>query len=301
MPTAKLLWLLVPLFGVLELTAHYYFAGPAPAHEAYRELGPRVAKLAKSGDLVLMTPEWAEPNARYGLGERWMPLRDVARADESAYPRAIEISILNQSANELEGWKVISTETFGKFRLRVLENPAPAKPQYRFVDHLTPDDLQVHLGNKNCAYRRNARVSNGALAGHATFPKKRFQCSGPDHVFIGETVIDSARFRPRRCIWAHPGRAPLKVNFGRVAMAAQIRGYTGLSELKARDGKGGKVKLSVSVDGTLIGETVHDNYDGWKGFEFPTARWAGQTAEVEFVISSARPRSRHFCFQADTR
>ena len=254
----------------------------------------------------MIAPRWAEPMARQALGDALMPLADVARPDESGYARAVEVSILGQHAPELGSWTTGSEERHGRFTLRVLDNPKPAKVSFDFVDHVTPDrvDVSETVGGapRPCPFRSNAPVSNGGLGGNPTFPAQRFACGSGDWYFVGVTVIDdNHEFRPRRCIWAHPTPGgPLRVRYKGVPLGGVIRGYSGLPWLIFRDGGGAPVELEVKVDGASIGTAVHEDTQGWAPFSFATGR-AGQTADVEFEVRTVDNRDRHFCFYADTR
>jgi hypothetical protein len=59
--------------------------------------------------------------------------------------------------------------------------------------------------------------------------------------------------------------------------------------------------MEVSVGGRTIGKYVHRDGDGWKQFDFETGDEPGSVTDVEFRVTSRRPRDRQFCFQADTR
>src|SRR5690349_2315474 len=134
MAVRTLAWLSVPLAGLVELGGHFYFSTRAPKVDDWVRVKPALGAIRRPGDLIVVAPDWAEPNARFAFGDAWMPLADVARADESAYARAIEVGIVGAHAPELRGWKLVSEQRQGKFRLRILENPTPAKVLYDFVD-----------------------------------------------------------------------------------------------------------------------------------------------------------------------
>jgi hypothetical protein len=117
-----LLWLLIPALGLAELGAHAYFSRRAPTVEEWKALEPAVAELRKSDELVVVAPRWAEPLARQALGDRLMPLAQVARPDVAPFARAIEISAMGKRAPELEEWKLVK-RVERDFVLRVRENP----------------------------------------------------------------------------------------------------------------------------------------------------------------------------------
>jgi hypothetical protein len=306
MTARRALWLLaIPVLALAELTLHWVFAYRAPREADWRDAVRAVDELRTSGDLVIIAPRWAEPLARAALGDSRLGLADVARADESAYARAIEIGILGRTAPELEGWRVTREQERGRFRLRVLENPRPIRPSFVFTDELTPPRAEVFdrldAGQTPCRFNARARVSAGTLPGPPAFPAQRFECRGGGANFAGVTVIDDHEFRPRRCIWAQPAlRGTRSIEFSAVPLGRVIQGYAGSPWLMLRDEVGSPVRVEVKVDGRSIGTFSHLDREGWKHFSLPTAA-AGQVARVSFEVSSDRPRERQLCFHADTR
>jgi hypothetical protein len=302
-------WLLVPCFGLFEWAAHAYFASRPPRDAEWDELLAVVTELGREGTLVVVAPHWAEPHARRVLGDRWMPLAHVARAENSTFATALEISILGADS-ELEDWRVVETRQAGKFRLRVLENPAPQTVLFDFVGAIEQGRARVEsvrgkgdsAESKPCSWNERARVANGALHGHPTFPKRRFECQDGNWHFVGSTVIEDQSYRGRRCIWAQPGQGKqTRIVFEGVTLGDRIVGHGALPYFLERESDGTPVELTVSVAGELLGKFRHEDGEGWKRFEFSTAQYAGQTHDVEFTTSSKRSHQREFCFQADVR
>jgi hypothetical protein len=304
-------WQLVLALGVLamgplEFGLQLYFSRAAPALSEWQALRPRVEQLAGAGTLVVVAPSWAEPNARFAFGDQLMPLSQVARADESSFARALEVSTLGQDAHEVSGWHLDAEERVGRFALRSWTNPRPEPMLYDFLEHLQPGDVTVSVGRADAAEAcpfKNARVTNGDLGGHPTFPKKRFVCPGGNEwQFVGSTVIEDEKYRPRRCMWAHPpNRGVLQLRFESVPIGSKIVGYGALPYLTEREKLGAPIALSVYVAGEQLGSWQHADGEGWKRFEFSTQRFAGQQQPVEFRVESAKPWQREFCFQADVR
>lgn len=292
--------------GVLELALHFHFSRAAPRPAEWVAIEPAVRPLLGPDTLVVVSPPWAEPLARQALGDTAMPLAHVARADESRFERALEISILGQRAPQLGGWQLEQERELGRFQLRSWKNPAPAHVRYDFLAHLQPPELGVWVQHEeqrtDCPYGP-ATVSNGDLHGHPTFPSPRFSCSTSNEaLFVGATVIEDQRYLPRRCIWAHPPkRGSVRLRFEGVPLGEEIRGYAGLPWFFERESKGSDIQLELHVAGERIGETVHRDGEGWKPFSFSTARFAGQSQAVEFHVQSARQWQRWFCFQAEAR
>ena len=300
MAWARYLWLLVPALGLAELVAHQYFATRAPEPGDWQQAKAPLAELRQADELVVVAPNWAEPLARSAFGEQLMPARDVTRPDASAYTRAIEVGILGSHSEELEGWRTVSEREVGGFSFRVVENPSPAKVRLSFVDALPK--AEVTAGGSPCRWTDRARSTTGGLPGHPAFPRERFACGGGESFFVGKTVIDDEAYHPRRCIWAHPTpNGPLSIRFSAVPLGKVVRGYTGLPYLIFRDGVGAPVTLSVRANGRSLGSVEHHDVDGWHGFELSTGELAGETASVEFLVSSPNVKDRHFCFYADTR
>ncbi|MBN1609212.1 MAG: hypothetical protein JW940_21460 [Polyangiaceae bacterium] len=300
------LLLLVPIVGVVELLGHWYFAAAAPRPPEWRLARPRVGELRKNGELVVIAPEWAEPLARSAFGEDIMPLSDLARPDSSAYRRAIEVSILGQRSSELERWRELDRSRFGRFELRLLENPHARPVRFSFVDHLEPGRVEVsEIGGGRataCAWTDRARTRTGGLAGSPAFPRERFNCAGGESQFVGVTVIDDQRYRPRRCIWANPRpEGQIRILYRRVPLGRTLRGYSGLPWMMTRDNQGPPIELRWAIDGQVIKSfSCHDG-EGWKAFETAIAGPEGRIADVEFRVSAAAGASRQFCFYADLR
>jgi hypothetical protein len=296
-------WLLVPALGLAELGGHFYYSARPPKLDEWRGVRDAVAAVRRSGELVVVAPDWAEPNARHAFGDALMPLSDVARADESARARAIEVSILGASAPELSGWKIVSEKRAGKFRIRVLQNPAPAAVSYDFVDHAADAEVSDVRGGSAvpCPWDPAARKSAGGLHGDPAFPGMRHQCAGDSH-FVGVTVIEDQAWRGRRCLWATPSSAAtLSIRYHDVPLGRAIRGYGATPWWVERELRGAPIEVTVLVNGVPAGKYVHRAGDSWKLFEMPVRVGTGTHADVEFRVEGARGRERQFCFQADTR
>ncbi|MFT3773169.1 MAG: hypothetical protein QM820_47930 [Minicystis sp.] len=295
----------VPVLGLVELGAHAWFARRPPSFDDWYTITDGVRAMKQPGDLVVVAPAWADPAARRALGDPLMPLRDVARPDVTRYAHALEISVLGERAEEVRGFREVERREIGRFLLRRLENPAPARVVYDFVDHLDPAVVDVRGTDPpvTCSWNPRATVAAGGLGGHPTFPAARFECPGGVFFNVGVTVIADEEFRPRRCLWSHPfARGEIVTRFRDVPLGQVIRGHGGLYWMIEREKKGAPITLTVRVDGEVVGSAVHRDGDGWAGFEFPLGAHAGaKAATVEFAVTSPNYRDRHFCFEADSR
>jgi hypothetical protein len=304
----RYLALLVPVFGLAELGAHFYFARRAPKTEEWAAVRPLVAAWYKSENAVVIAPYWAEPMARLAFGDELMPVRDVARPDMTRYAEALEVSIMGRRAPELEGWKVAREERQGKFTLRAMQNPSRPHLTFDFVDHVDPSAAAVHIekkiGKVDCAFTPNAPLESGGLGGPPVYPSARFACSGePNHVFVGVTIVEDEKQHPRRCVWSHPpgADAELVTHFRAVPLGTMIHGHAGAGWLIERDRAVPTFTVKVMVAGQEVGTVVHAPGDFWKPFEFPLPASAAQrTADVEFRVN-APGGGTHVCFEADSR
>jgi hypothetical protein len=301
----RYLWLAVPVLGVAELALHVAFSRRAPRVEEWRELSGPVRRLKRPADLLVVAPEWAEPIARHALGDGPFPLDQIARADASSFVRAVEVSALGARAEETRAWPVASEEKQGRFTLRVLENPAPVTPKYRFIEHVAPPALSVSIVTDEretpCTFTDRATVSTGGLHGHVAFPRERFRCPGGESSFVGVTVIDDQKYLPRRCIWAHPpGRGSLRLRFAGVTLGSKIRAWAGLSYFLFRDGLGEPVTIAFHADGRSLGEHQHRDEWGFRAFSLATGDLANRTVDVDVIVRAESAPNRDFCFVAET-
>src|SRR6266536_5522047 len=99
--------LLVPILGLVELGAHFFFSRRAPTHDQWSEVRGLVASWYEPGEVVVIAPHWAEPMARWSFGESLMPLRDVARPDVTRYAKALEVSVLGGRPPEITNRKLL--------------------------------------------------------------------------------------------------------------------------------------------------------------------------------------------------
>jgi hypothetical protein len=305
---SRVLLLLVPLVGIAELALDLFFASRAPSLSEWVDAVPRLQAAHREGDLIVIAPEWAEPLARQAFGDGFMPLGNVARQDVAPYARVLEVSLFGRRAPELARFKELARESSGKLLIRTLENPAPEPTIYAFSDHVRPRDLFVVEGNgeaeRACEFTPLAAASSGGLGGHNAYPRERFRCDGGEPYFVGVTLMEDQRYRPRRCVYAHPlPDRSLYLRFPRVPAGKKIKGYAGESFLIARDAPAeATVELAVLVDRKEVGRRVFRASAGFTPFEFSMASpSASETVEVSFRVLSQAPAEREFCFQAEVR
>jgi hypothetical protein len=300
---APWLALVVLAVALLELVLHFVFAHRAPRPEEWAKARPVVESMYTEGTVVSVAPYWAEPVARWKLGDRLMPLRDVARPDASRYSTAIEISAMGDRDPELAGWAIERAEKVGRLVVRRLRQQQPPSVRYVFTDHLEPP-VEVSLagpgGGAPCPYTTNAQVSTGNLSGHPPFPAARFSCSGRADQFMGITIIDDGEARPRRCIWAYApgGQQEMVARFPGVPLGDVIQGYASTHYMYDREATS-SFYIRILVDGEEIGRVYHHDGQGWSPFKVELGSRAGRpSADVELRVGGP---SRPACLEADTR
>lgn len=322
MSRAGLAWLALPLVGLLELAALAVQRARAPAFEDWRAIEPLVRGLREPGDLVVVSPRWAEPAARKALPAEVMPLRDVARSDDRPYAHVLEVSLRGARAPGFEGYREVARREAGPFVVRRLANPSPLAVRYDFVDHASPPSLEVFVRAVGvpapalddldeglvapvssltpCRWTTRAPIMVGGLAGHPTFPARRFECPGGPFFHVSETVIADERYLPRRCLFAHPPhKGEVVLRYRDVPLGDTIVGHSGLYWIVERNRAGAPVTLDVRVDGALVGSVVHEDGEGFAPFELSLgAHGQKSTATVELSVHADDVRHRHFCFEA---
>jgi hypothetical protein len=265
-----------------------------------------VREVRQPGDKLVVAPAWADPLARAALPAE--PLRDLGASHLDAYPGVVEVSLLGAHAPP-EGFREVARREAGGLVVRRLENPSPVRVLTDFVDALRPGAAEVLVRGRGpdapvtaCLFNPRARVQTGGLGGHPTFPAERFECSGGPFFHVGVTAIADERFRPRRCVFAHPRQHDdVVLRYPRVPLGSRIEGHSGLTWIVEREQKGAPVTLEVRVGGASVGTVTHRDGEGFAPFELPLAEHGGREADVEFVVRSANFLHRHFCFEARSR
>jgi hypothetical protein len=299
---ARFLWLLVPAFGLFELGAQALVSERAPDIEEWRAAAPAVLALKRSGEPLVVAPEWAEPIARHAFGDKAFPVAELGRSDLGSSPRVLELSLLGARSDEARGFRVVEEQRSGPFTLRRLENSAARRPVYRLLEHVLPEELEVALVadgvERPCAHTTTARVVTGGLHGEVTFPRERFVCGGRDAAFVGITVIDDQRYRPRRCLWAQPPpKGVLRLRFSSVPRGKVLEGFAGLSYFLFRDGGREPIRLSATFGDQSFGSYLHRDEWGWRAFQLSASGPPVVTpAPLVLDIQSEHADARDFCF-----
>ena len=297
----------LPCLGLVELALHVFFARRPPRPEDWVAARPRVEALKKPGDLLLIAPRWLDPHARMHLGPELLPLRDLARPDETRYPRALVLRSLGQDAPEVAGWKELHREPLARsLEAVLLENPAPVPVLRDLVDEVDAGRVEVAWVFPDrevpCPWQEQQRTAATGLFSHPTMPPGRHVCGGAPWQSVGVTVHDDEGFRPRRCIWTPPPQGGhVRLRFPAGASGATLRGHGSIHWTLEREQRGGPVFLEWWLDGVLLGTVKHEDGQGWAPFELPLGERGREGARIEARIHAPDARERHFCWEASLR
>ncbi len=299
----RYLFLLVPAAGVLELGAHIAQTRSAPPEADWRAARSYVEAHAKPEDLVTVAPRWAEPLAGMPLGAGTWTLERAARADETRFPRAFEVSLRGEHLPALIGWSRVDEQRFGALAVTTWRNPSPVTALDDLVAAFGPPRVRVSVvdGGRelDCSFQRGPTASGGLGFG-PTIPEERFAC--PMGTLAAVTVVADLEYQPRRCVYAPPpSRGAVRIRFSGVRFGARLHGHHGLFAEAERHREGADVTLRLRAGDTWTDSVVHRDGEGWKPFELGTEELAGKTEDLVVEVSSPGGNGRMYCFTADTR
>ena len=110
---------------MLELAAHAAQTRSVVPGRDWEAARDYVAQHARREDLVAFAPRWADPIGREHFGPKIATVEREARADESRFPRAFEVSIRGAHVSALRTWRPSAEQHFGAVTVTTLESPAP--------------------------------------------------------------------------------------------------------------------------------------------------------------------------------
>ena len=294
----------VPAVGLLELAAHAVQTHSIPASADWLAARDYVGAQAKAEDLVVFAPSWADPLGREQFGPRLATLEREARADETRFPRALEVSIRGAHLPAFEGWRRADREHFGRVTVTTWENPSAVQVLDDLVSMVAGQHVRVarvDAGREtDCPFQHGSPQSGGLGFGPA-IAGDRFACAGG--AFVVASVVADLDYRPHRCVYAPPpgGNSVVRVRFVGVRLGRALHGHHALYVEAERGRTGAPVTITFKIGDSVLGSVVHNDGDGWKPFEFDTSALAGQRADVIADIGSPSGDRRMYCFEADTR
>jgi hypothetical protein len=289
---------------LIELGAHLVQTRSAPDDKDWDTARAYVAAEAKPADLVTFTPGWVDPLGREHFGTAIATLEREARADETRFPRAFEVSVRGAHLPAFAQWRRGSERRFGGLSVTTWENPAPATVIDDLVSKVGPRTMRVSRvadsgRESDCPFVHGPAQSGGLGYGPA-IPGDHFACPGGG--FVGASVVADLDYVPHRCIYAPPvpGGA-VQMRFLGVRWGRALHGHHAVYVEAERQRKGTPVTIAFAVGESSLGSVVHQDGDGWKPFEFDTSQLAGQEADLVVEVRSPNAAGRMYCFEADTR
>jgi hypothetical protein len=294
----------VPAAGLLELGAHVAQTHEVTPERDWQAARAYVAAQIRPPDLIAFAPRWVDPVGREMFGASLATIEREARADESRFPRALEVSIRGAHVPALAEWHRTAQARFGSVTVFTLDNPAPTRVIDDLVSMVDPPHLRVSVveGDREqaCPYVR-AVPQTGELGFGTAVPADRFAC--PNSSFVGVSIVEDMEYYPRRCIDAPPqaGNSLLRLRYGDVHFGRKLVGHHALyieAELRSLDLREG---ISFRAGDTPIGTATHRDGQGWTPFEFDTGALAGTEGELTVDIGAPAGERRMYCFEATTR
>jgi hypothetical protein len=294
----------VPAVGLLELGAHVVQTKSVVREADWVAAREYVGSQVRPEDLVVFAPRWADPLGRESFGSAIATLEREARADETRFPRALEVSIRGAHLPALDGWRCADRQRFGRVTVTTWENPAPAQVLDDLVSMV--GERRVRVSRLDAGRETECPLQHGALqSGNLGFgpaiPGDRFVCAGG--AFVVPSVVADLDYRPHRCVYAPPpgGNSLVRLRFLWVRLGRALHGHHALYVEAERGRTGAPVTITFKAGDLALGSVVHNDGDGWKPFEFDTSALAGQRADVIADIGSPSGDRRMYCFEADTR
>ncbi|MCL2823782.1 MAG: hypothetical protein FWD57_07310 [Polyangiaceae bacterium] len=298
-------WWFVPiiLVAVVEIILHISQTRPQIGEKDWPGIRESLESQIQPADLVAFSPLWIGPIARMNLGDGLMTIQRVARADESRFPRAFEVSLGSSRNPAFSTWPMEHEERIGGLRLRRFKNPGYMPVIDDLVGHADGSRMTAEIVREEpdlCTWRVGRPVTGGIHFGTA-HPAARYHCKR--NVWVGETVSADINYTPRRCIYAPPPGygGVLRLRFGEVQFGAKLHGHHALYVESERHKKGAPVRIVFSSGGESLGEAIHEDGQGWVGFVIDTPDLQGKTAELVAEISAEWVNPRAYCFEATTR
>lgn len=278
----------IVLLAIIETASAVIAPLRAPRDGDWRAAAAVVRAGFQAGDLIVAAPAWADQVMRLHLGDL-VPVKVAARLDAARYGRVWEISQRGAEADELDDGPdpaVLHRSRHGALTVRRYER-RPAAVTFDFFDQW--------------AKARVARAEPGRGETACARGDDRFQCPHIGFNFVQPALLEIGTTL-RNALYAQPvDRATVVVEWADVPLGRELAVGSGLHHVWLRKAGDGAVDLRVLIAGREVGRTRATNRSGWRVDHFDTSAFAGRPATVRFEITSEKPYSRHFGFNAEAR
>jgi len=287
---------LIAALAVFELVAHPMIRAATPSDESWEAASAFVRARYQPSDRIVAAPAWADPIVRSQLGDLHS-LRMAAPPDSAGIDRLWELSVRGASSRDEPP---VLEEDFDGVRVRMWSSPSD-ELIYDFVEEIAGAEVELVIANRSqaCPWRA-ARQAPGGLERGPMTPRERFVCDvRRPWLWVGATILSDLELQARRCIWQHPaGSDPVRVTFTDVPLGDRLLVHGGIDYQAERRRVHAPVTLRVWIDDRLAAELVHEDGDGWSGFEIDTSELGLERATVRFESTAENPDARRFCWSA---
>jgi hypothetical protein len=302
--------LLVPC---IELAMHLHVQRGVVRPSDWSAATAYVRARFRAGDLVVTTPSWADPIARWQLGDL-STLSAAGRSDDRDHDRIWVLGAYHAPApREISrSHTLTSHRAMGRVQVQRWERSAGAhRPHvlYDFVDKIA--QARAYLGEpgrgKECAWRSASQDGTGGGGGGLSAgpytPANRFVCDEQrGWLWVGATMLEDLQLQPRWCVWQHPAQpqeGPVVTEFSDVPLGRTLVLHAGLYYEHERSREGGPVTVEVWVNDRKLGQLQHRDGDGWARQELPTPHetWTSEgRARVQVRVHAPDPHLRTLCW-----
>ncbi|HET8541105.1 MAG TPA: hypothetical protein VFL83_14620 [Anaeromyxobacter sp.] len=276
------------IVGAAAIAAQTRLPSRLPSARDWDAVRTLVARDARPGDAVLLSPPWAErarevlpatapvlSRARWSgedlLGVRRVWLISIPRSPGFSWD--LELDLLERASRSAPA------ESVGAFEVALLDLAYPIVPLAFLPDRLA--GAHATLGGVPCAEDPAGGFRcDAAAAGTARVARDVREIAGAARPCIAATF---------------PGGAPLELGFPPVRVGRVVRGHVGgvLGAATAAP-----VRVAVVLDGEEAG-AAEISGAGWLPFQIDTTRFAGQPREVSLVLTTPAA-SAALCLEAAT-
>lgn len=250
--------------AVWEILATRTSAAEVPGDDVWARAASEVRRAHRPGDLIVISPAWADPIGRLHLGDL-IPLEMAGRMDAARYGRIWELAV-----------------------------DGHARAPHPDVAGLAPAEERDVGGITVRRFEREPAVVVTDLAD--VLPTARVE-GGSARVDLAEVA-----FEPHRCILAPtPAGRPVTLTFPRVALGRELVGYVGIADVFTRRDSREPVELTVEIGGLPIA-SAHAPIDRWVRFAAPTTPGpADVRVTLRWTPAGKATAPKQICFAAEAR
>jgi hypothetical protein len=298
---ARLSWLVLFGFALLEVAAHAATRARVPSHADWRAAAAFVRAELRPRDLIASAPDWTDPVLRNVLGDV-IDLGMAGRSDTAGYERMWALRTRGAQVRDAPRRAPDASRAFGRVTVDRWDL-GPTAVRFDLVENVREATVRIGAAGRDCPWRSFSLPRGGGLGLGTLYPTQRFACDKRRNwLWVAPIVLEDLDLQPRRCVWQHPaGKEPIRVRFENAPLGDRVVLYGGIYYEHERMRKGGPVFARVLVDGQSLGYMQHDDGDGWKRASFDTRKLGRERGDLTIEVSAPQPHLRSFCWAATVR